>query len=320
MAMTFSLLKPKEVPNHGDARPLLLQTRIFYLGYRRNAWNGTTINRYNPGHFSLDIGKLQSLAEEKRKQGSKFKIESIPALVIHYIRCAYVIAPINDDSDQEYNDLLQHLEHKAAWRALKGLPDPDNHSLLIFKVSDAAEILQYCLSRSPHPTRLNSSGGDRRYLLNWHNAEPSTHAASERFLNLLTIAITRYHEDIVDGRWDDELTEAEWRVIHPIILKSTPALQTDARAIVNGIRWKFNKNIPWPDVPLRYTANRDLQKIYSELWKNGIWHELILAVAMTQDNIELLDAWHKTVPMSTISSIEHVRRRGIVSWTRSHVT
>ncbi len=320
MAITFILLSPKEVPNYGDARPFLAQTLIYYLGYRRNAWNGTTINRYNPGHFSLDVGKLQSLAEEKRKQGSKFKIESIPALVINYITCAYVIAPINEDSDHYYNDLLKHLQHKPAWRALKGLPDPDDHSLLIFKASDAINLLLHCTTTAPVARRLNSSGGDRRYLLHWHSAEPAKYAASERFLNKLQIAVARYQEDIVDRPWDDELSEAEWQAINPIIKIADPTLTSDARAIVNGIRWKFNNNIPWPDVPLRYTANHDLQNIYSQLWKNGVWHQLIFIVATTQPDIQLLDAWQKLVPSRAISSVDAVKRQGIVSWTRVHFT
>ena len=82
-------------------------TKVYYLGYGRNAWNSTWINRYDRGRISFVDAELKRAAEEWRVQGSVFKIEPLPLFVMRTARGTFGICEINTRSAHEVQRAAQ---------------------------------------------------------------------------------------------------------------------------------------------------------------------------------------------------------------------
>lgn len=68
---------------------------IACLDRHRNSWGGSWSSNYFEDSFSFSPGTLQSQAEKKRKQGSKFEVEEMPALCLIGPRRTIVGVEIN---------------------------------------------------------------------------------------------------------------------------------------------------------------------------------------------------------------------------------
>lgn len=84
--------------------------RLFYLGYGRNAWHSTWINRYYPGCVSNSWDHLRFLAEQKRVQGSVFKIETVRSLVLSGSSVTVALVEINERSAIKSKQLCQRIK------------------------------------------------------------------------------------------------------------------------------------------------------------------------------------------------------------------
>lgn len=83
--------------------------KMLYLGFGRNAWHSTWINRYYPGSISFFEKDLQALSEGHRVQGSVFRIEPVPVVYLEYCHDVVVLLAINDRPAAAYQPLLEKI-------------------------------------------------------------------------------------------------------------------------------------------------------------------------------------------------------------------
>ena len=91
--------------------PISIEFRnVLYLAYGRNAWQSTWINRYYPGSISVSKSSLQELAEKRRVQGSVFRIEARPSLMIKFKTRNLVLVALNRGHTSDYSALLSEIK------------------------------------------------------------------------------------------------------------------------------------------------------------------------------------------------------------------
>lgn len=83
---------------------------MLYLGYGRNAWHSTWINRYYPGSGSFFEKESIATAEGLRVQGSQFEISCRSAIVLNFEIATIAIMSVNDRPFASYEDLLGEVE------------------------------------------------------------------------------------------------------------------------------------------------------------------------------------------------------------------
>lgn len=83
--------------------------RVYYLGFGRNAWHSTWINRYYPGTISFFLGDVQKTAEDNRVQGSQFRIQTRPALVLQLEHQSFVLTTINSLPAADCKELISEI-------------------------------------------------------------------------------------------------------------------------------------------------------------------------------------------------------------------
>lgn len=110
-------------------------SKIFYLGFGRNAWNCTWINRYRSDSLSFDPANLRRAAEPLRIPGSVFSIASLPLLVLRTNRETFGICEINQRSPYEYDRLLERISYDGPRSLGSCLPPLGTDWLLILKLS-----------------------------------------------------------------------------------------------------------------------------------------------------------------------------------------
>jgi hypothetical protein len=101
-----TLVDPLKFRNYYDRPRGAVDTNLLYLGYGRNAWHSTWINRYYQGSVSFFEKQLKDTAEGLRVQGSQFKISSRPAIVLNFEIAPIAIMSVNDRPFASYEDLL----------------------------------------------------------------------------------------------------------------------------------------------------------------------------------------------------------------------
>jgi hypothetical protein len=69
-------IEPSSLPLLDILPQDLVMSNTWYLGYGRNAWHSTWINRYYPKCISFSIETLKKEAEKRRTQGTVFRIQS----------------------------------------------------------------------------------------------------------------------------------------------------------------------------------------------------------------------------------------------------
>jgi transposase len=95
------------------------------------------------------------------------------------------------------------------------------------------------------------------------------------------------------GRGD--LSEAEWRVLDPVLppikgRRGRPPI--DRRATINGILWRLRTGAPWRDVPERYGEWNSIARFFRRWCANGLWEVIAttLAEAMADNRHHSIDA------------------------------
>jgi hypothetical protein len=83
--------------------------KLLYLGYGRNAWQSTWINRYYPGSIAFFEKDLQERCEKLRVQGSVFRIETVPVVYLEYHSDVVALVAINDRSSAAYRPMLENI-------------------------------------------------------------------------------------------------------------------------------------------------------------------------------------------------------------------
>jgi hypothetical protein len=132
--MALTLIEPTAIQIAG-ALPLKCRVGMaFYLGYERNAYHSTLVNKYRPNSISFDVAELQRHAESQKVQGSVFHVESVPLLVTQYKSSAFGIAPINHRSRYEYDHLANEIRADAPSHFWQAIPRSGRDWLLVFSL------------------------------------------------------------------------------------------------------------------------------------------------------------------------------------------
>jgi hypothetical protein len=133
--MPLNLVEPSEL-KVGDCPPHdFAETQVFYLGYGRNAWHSTWTNKYYPDYISFSELELKGIAERERKQGSVFKIQSMPMFVLMYQLETLGFCLINDRSQYEFNDLLDRINSDSIFKLFHHFPPSRQNWLLVFNLN-----------------------------------------------------------------------------------------------------------------------------------------------------------------------------------------
>ena len=83
-----------------------------------------------------------------------------------------------------------------------------------------------------------------------------------------------------------ELTQEQWQLIEPIIIKALPAKLISGRPrrsdkdILNGILWICRTGAPWKDLPIRYPPYQTCHRRFQEWVKQGIWIKILSRLAV----------------------------------------
>lgn len=155
--------------------------QVFYLGYGRNAWNWTWVNKYDPASLSTDVTKLKLLAEGRRVQGSVFNIQSVPLLKVQYPKNSFGIVPINEKTGSAYNVLIAAIRGQPPLRFWHHLPSADRNWLLVFCLTSSFQA-----ARNFEPSMLTSSSRGGNYRLGWSSASaPPSFLEFRKFADFL---------------------------------------------------------------------------------------------------------------------------------------
>jgi hypothetical protein len=155
-------------------------TQVYYLGYERNAWHSTWINRYQSDRISFNQSCLKHLAEGKRTRGSVFKIAPLPMLVFTAGKDRYGMSPINERSPYEYDVLIKRIETCQKEDRFAQLPKSDENWLLLFKFSKGFSVPPF----KKQLESLNSFPQGAGYNLGWQPGTPEKFEPFHKFCTL----------------------------------------------------------------------------------------------------------------------------------------
>ena len=165
MAATFTHIEPASIPI-SRARPLqVIQSSLFYLGYQRNAWWSTWINRYNSDSVSESVEYLKIIAENRRVSGSVFKIQSLPSVVLKYRTRTICLCPINEMSSHEYDFLFHKIEYNGLKKLFTTLPSSDKNWILAFNCEGKPANSAFV------PKMYKSMSFGSKYKLSWSDKD-----------------------------------------------------------------------------------------------------------------------------------------------------
>src|SRR6266702_457151 len=134
-APMIDLIDPWEVDALGELPLERYFTKAYFMGHGKQSWHSSWTNLYVPGSVSFDLQQLKRNAEDLRAQGSVFRIESIPMMVLRYGRGAFGVAPINEKSESEYGALAADMEVYGPRGFWKSLPSRSSNWLLAFRLN-----------------------------------------------------------------------------------------------------------------------------------------------------------------------------------------
>jgi transposase len=85
------------------------------------------------------------------------------------------------------------------------------------------------------------------------------------------------------GPADSDLTDEEWNLLVPLIPARRNRYGTFTRSVgeldtlrkqVDGIRYKFARDIPWAHIPGRYGVSRNIYQRYVAYRRNGVFAKM----------------------------------------------
>jgi hypothetical protein len=131
----LNLINPQSLgPEHGT--PLeMVSCKLLYLGYGRNAWHSTRINRYYPGSVSFFEKDLKDSAERRRVQGSSFRTSVRPALALKFKSDQLLMLCVNDKPLSSYISLLLEVSPFDLGNFWKSKALQVDNWLLTFRIS-----------------------------------------------------------------------------------------------------------------------------------------------------------------------------------------
>ena len=186
--MPLTLIELRDISVNSELPKQCYLSRAFYLGYGRNAWHSTWTNIYMPGLISFDVSELKNKAEKLRTQGSVFKIEAIPMLVLRYSKKSIGLSAINDQSKYEYDSLLKTFGQTLPATFWQELPPRSKNWMLTFELTGVEPKLEKDQERFS-PLVYNSKSGGAQHGLGWQLLNNGK--TFEQFLGFVDVLIDR---------------------------------------------------------------------------------------------------------------------------------
>ena len=92
------------------------------------------------------------------------------------------------------------------------------------------------------------------------------------------------------GRYD--LSEAEWRLIEPLLPnKPRGVARVDDRRVINGIFYVLRTGSPWRDLPDRYGPYTTVYNRFNRWAKAGVWLRIFETFArQSPQSMQLIDS------------------------------
>lgn len=93
----------------------------------------------------------------------------------------------------------------------------------------------------------------------------------------------------------DELTEAEWALIAPLLPAERGRIgrpSHDNRRVLNGILWTVRSGARWVDVPERYGRWNSIYRRFRRWSQTGVFEALLetLAGALAEERVQMIDS------------------------------
>lgn len=156
-------IRPSEEILPADAPQKWFVAQAYYLWFGRNAWYSTEIRRYYEDSIAFNRFVLEVHAERRRKQGSTFRISSIPILSFYYDDKVFGICPINGRDEKSYSSIINNIETYRKFDFYKSLPVPESGWLFIFDITDHFQSIREGYS----PENFKSFTRGRSEFLGW---------------------------------------------------------------------------------------------------------------------------------------------------------
>lgn len=160
--------------------------RLFYLSEGRNAWHSTWTNTYYPNRLSPDLEYCKAGAESMRTQGSVFRIDCVPTLILKGVDGYLGICPINEMGPESYRKLSTTVLRENGSLMLSGLPWPGRNWLLICKLELDRRFLA-----TFQPFRIRSYSNGSGYRLGWRSITPPSYVEFLKFTSTLRLSIPK---------------------------------------------------------------------------------------------------------------------------------
>jgi transposase len=89
-----------------------------------------------------------------------------------------------------------------------------------------------------------------------------------------------------------ELTEAQWKKIQPLLLKTPgPPSKRGEREFINAVLWRAKTGSPWRDLPPRFGPWKTTYNRFSRWAARGVWERVFKELQVDVDDVgTLLDA------------------------------
>jgi len=107
------------------------------------------------------------------------------------------------------------------------------------------------------------------------------------------------------GRHD--LSDAEWRVLEPLLPRGTRAGRPPKwarRQLIDGIRWRIRAGSPWRDVPSCYGPWQSVYGLFRRWQRDGTWRRLLSALQALADAAGQV-TWDVSVDSGTARAHQH---------------
>lgn len=88
----------ENIEHHDVLKSIQVSSIYFITKVRYSGYAGKTLRRYSDGSFFDNLKSTKEYAESQRKQGTKFRIEQLPCLILRTENKAVFITQVNSDS------------------------------------------------------------------------------------------------------------------------------------------------------------------------------------------------------------------------------
>jgi len=174
--------------------------KLYFVSTQRNAWHRVTVRHYAEGCMHSSFDSAKGYCEGKRKQGTVFCVDDLPALAF----CSGTRAVVVTEIDLDHGNLFERLDQRFLKRITEVIPVPlmsleqvarafhaasplwippyPRRDSAIAVFSNSAESLELLQDRDAMLSRRSHASG-AHYRLRWHE-----YPSGLRYSNVMSLA------------------------------------------------------------------------------------------------------------------------------------